>query len=279
MEINAPKTMPPPRVLKSKPHVALVLGGGAFLGLAHLGVLKVFEENNIPIDLIVGTSVGSFVGAMYADNPDSKALTKLAMTIKAEELFNFSLFNSATGFVSGVNLQKYITDNIKTKNIEDLKIPFVAVTADLMSGTTIPLSSGPIAPSVNSSCAIPMIFEPVKMYGMTFVDGGVLDGVAVDVAKAYDPDVIIAIDLMSVINTSPEIKNFIDVLARSYQIAAWKIKRGVVEGADIILRPKLDKFPLLSDKFNKEIYDAGYSAAKEKIQEIKDMIEKKVRKE
>lgn len=278
MVVDNPKTMPPPRVLPSKPHVALVLGGGAFLGLAHLGALKVFEENNIHIDLIVGTSVGSFVGAMYADNPDSKALTKLAMTVKAEELFNISYFNSATGFVSGENLQKYITDNIKAKNIEDLRIPFVAVTTDLLSGKTVALASGPIAPSINSSCAIPMIFEPVKMYGMTFVDGGVMDGVAVDIAKTYDPDVIIAIDLMSVINTKPDIKNFIDVLARSYQIAAWGLKRGIIEDADVILRPKLDQFPLMSDKYGKEIYDAGYAAAMEKIQEIKDVIEKKVKK-
>ncbi|CAN5602302.1 hypothetical protein BH10BAC5_BH10BAC5_21770 [soil metagenome] len=279
MVINEPKTMPPARVLKVKPKVALVLGGGAFLGLAHLGALRVLEENNIQIDLIVGTSAGSFVGAMYADNPDSRSLTKLAMTVKAETLFNFSLFNSATGFVSGENLQKYITDNIKTKNIEDLKIPFVAVTTDLISGKTIPLSSGPIAPSINSSCAIPMIFEPVKMYGMTLVDGGVLDGVAVDIARSYDPDVIIAIDLMSVVNTNPEVNNFIDVLSRSYQIAAWRIKHQVIEDADVVLRPKLDKFPLLSDKFNKQIYDAGYEEAKEKIQEIKDVIEKKVKKE
>jgi NTE family protein len=279
MVIDTPKVMPPPRILKSKPRVAVVLGGGAFLGLAHLGVLKVFEENNIKIDLIVGTSVGSFVGAMYSDNPNSDAIKKLALTIKSNEIFNASLFNSMTGFVTGENLQKYVTDNISVKNIEDTKIPFVAVTTDLISGNTIPLSSGPIAPSVNSSCAIPMIFEPVKMYGMTLVDGGVLDGVPVDIAQTYNPDVIIAIDLMNVFNTTPELKNFIDVLGRCYQVGAHKLKEHIAPQADILLKPKLDKFPLLSDKFDNQVYDAGYKVAKENIDSIKAVIERKVRKD
>ncbi|MBS1494321.1 MAG: patatin-like phospholipase family protein [Bacteroidetes bacterium] len=277
MEIDTPKTMPPPRVLKSKPRVAVVLGGGAFLGMAHVGVLKVLEENNIPIDLIVGTSAGSFVGAMYASYPNSDTVKKIGMSIKSKEIFNASLFNSITGFVTGENLQQYITDHVKVKNIEDTQIPFVAVTTDLISGKTIALSSGPLAPSVNSSCAIPMIFEPVKMYGMILVDGGVLDGVAVDIAKTYNPDVIIAIDLMSILNTTPEVKNFIDVLARSYQIAAYRVKETIVPGADILLEPKLSQFPLLSDAFDKQVYDAGYTVAMENIDSIKAIIKRKVK--
>ncbi len=278
MVVNTPKEMPPPRVLTSKPKVAVVLGGGAFLGMAHVGVLKVLEENNIPIDLIVGTSAGSFVGAMYSSYPNSDTVKKIGLRIKSDEIFNVSLFNSITGFVTGENLQQYITDNVKVKNIEDTKIPFVVVTTDLISGKTVALSSGPLAPSVNSSCAIPMIFEPVKMYGMTFVDGGVLNGVAVDIARSYDPDVIIAIDLMSVLSTNPDVNNFIDVLARSYQIAAYRVKQNIVTGADVLLEPKLDKFPLLSDKYDEQVYQAGYTAAKENIEKIKKVIEEKVRK-
>lgn len=278
MVVDTPEHMPPPRVLTSKPGVAVVLGGGAFLGMAHVGVLKVLEENDIPIDLIVGTSAGSFVGAIYASYPNSDTVRKIGMQIKSKDIFNASLFNSITGFVTGENLQQCIAGHVKIKNIEETKIPFVAVTTDLISGKTIALSSGPIAPSVNSSCAIPMIFEPVKMYGMTLVDGGVLDGVAVDIAKTYNPDVIIAIDLMNVLKTTPQIKNFIDVLARSYQIAAYRVKETIVPEADILLEPKLDKFPLLSDEFDSQVYDAGYTAAKEHIEEIKKIIKEKVRK-
>jgi NTE family protein len=279
MVIDSPKTMPPPRKLDKKPRVALVLGGGAFLGMAHLGALKVFEENNIPIDLIVGTSVGSFVGAMYADNPNSDSLRVLASKVKAEDIFNASIFNSMVGFVTGENLQAYINEHIKIKNIEDLKIPFVAITSDLISGKTIALSSGPVAPSVNSSCAIPMVFEPVKMYGMVLVDGGVWNNVAVDIAKEYNPDVVIAINLMSVLppGKASEIKTFIDVLRRGGQVNAINIGNHNASLADVVLNPKVDQFPPLSDQYDKQIYDAGYTAAKDKIEEIKKIISEKVK--
>ncbi|MBS1513673.1 MAG: patatin-like phospholipase family protein [Bacteroidetes bacterium] len=279
MVIDSPRTMPPPRKLDKKPRVALVLGGGAFLGMAHLGALKVFEENKIPVDLIVGTSVGSFVGAMYANNPNSDSLRNLASKIKSEEIFNASLFNSMVGFVTGENLQAYIKEHIKTKNIEDLKIPFVAITSDLISGKTIPLSSGPIAPSVNSSCAIPMVFEPVKMYGMVLVDGGVWNNVAVDIAKSYEPDVVIAINLMSVLPSvkADDIKTFLDVYRRSGQVNAINIGNHNASLADVVLNPKVDQFPPLSDQYDKQIYDAGYNAAKEKIDEIKKIIEEKIK--
>lgn len=280
MVIDSPRTMPPPRKLDKKPRVALVLGGGAFLGMAHLGALKVFEDNQIPIDLIVGTSVGSFVGAMYANTPNSDTLKNLASKIKAEEIFNASLFNSMVGFVTGENLQAYIKEHIKTKNIEDLKIPFVAITSDLLSGKTIPLSSGPVAPSVNSSCAIPMVFEPVKMYGMVLVDGGVWNNVAVDIAKSYDPDVIIAINLMSVLPSvkADDIKTFVDVLRRGGQVNSINIGNNNAGLADVVLNPKVDQFPPLSDQYDQQIYDAGYKAAKDKIEDIKKIIEEKVKK-
>jgi len=278
MEVDYPKTMPPPRKLDKKPHIALVLGGGAFLGMAHLGVLKILEENNITVDLIVGTSVGSFVGAMYSHIPNSDSLKTLAFKVKTEDIFNASLFNSMTGFVTGENLQAYINAHIKTKNIEDLKIPFVAITSDLISGKTIPLSSGPVAPSVNSSCAIPMVFEPVKMYGMILVDGGVWDNVATNVARTYEPDVVIAVNLMSVLPQAPEIKTFLNVYQRVAQVSAVNIGLENSKLADIVINPKVSKFPMISDKFDKEIYQAGYDAAKQKIDEIKKVIEEKVKK-
>jgi len=274
--VDTPATMPPPRKLTTKPRVALVLGGGAFLGIAHLGAIKVLEENNIPIDLIVGTSAGSFVGSMYADNPNSDSLKALSYKMKSEEFFDYSFFNSMAGFVSGANLQAYLNKHLKAKNIEDLKIPFVAVTSDLLSGQTIALSSGPIAPSVNSSCAIPIIFEPVKMYGMVFVDGGVWNNVAVDIAKGYEPDVIIAINLMSVLPKVTTIKNDLDVVRREGQVSAYRFGIDKCELADVVLNPKVDQFPPLSDAYDKQIYEAGYKEALSKIEEIKRIVSEKV---
>jgi len=131
MVITDPTAMPPSRKMQHPPRVAIVLGGGAFRGIAHLGVLKVFEEEKIPIDLIVGTSAGSLIGALYADNPHADSLFPLINETKSKDIFNFSLTYSKLGYVSGKKLQDFILNHTSVKNIEDTKIPFVALAADV----------------------------------------------------------------------------------------------------------------------------------------------------
>jgi NTE family protein len=123
-----------------------------------------------------------------------------------------------------------------------------------------------------------MVFEPVKMYGMTLVDGGVWNNVAVDIAKTYEPDVVIAINLMSVLPQAKEIKTFLDVYQRTNQVSAINYGLERCKLADVVINPKVDKFPMLSDKYDIQIYQAGYDAAKEKIESIKQIIEQKVQK-
>jgi len=275
MVIDNPKVMPPPRKLMNKPRVALVLGGGAFHGMAHLGVLKVLEDGGVPIDLIVGASVGSMVGCLYADNPDSDSLLPLVGSTKASRVFDFSLFGSSEGFVSGKKYQKFIRENCHTGNIEDLKIPFVAVATDLMHGGTVSLSSGPVAASVNASSAIPMVFVPVKMYGLTLVDGGILNNVPTDVARTYDPEVIIAVDIMTDLDSLTEIDNFLKVGLRSLILMTDKLKEKSVKDADILISPDLRKIPYMSGRKNEEAYQAGIKAASDMLPEIRMILIKK----
>ena len=274
MVVDSPATQPPARVLKNQPDIALVLGGGAFHGMAHIGVIKVLEDEGIPIDLIVGTSAGSFVGAMYADYPHIDSLTPLAMKTTAKDVFDFSLFRSKEGFVSGKKLQKYLTDNLIVSQIEKTEIPFIAVTTDLEKGKTVALAAGPIAPSVNASCAIPGIFEPVKMYGTTFVDGGVLDGVPVNIAQKYNPKVIIAIRIMD-FDTIPDLKNYKAVFERAYTVAAHNLSHQNIKYADIIISPDLVGIPLMSGKYNEKMYQLGLKAGKEAVPELKELLLKK----
>ncbi len=274
MVVDYPPNQPPARVMHEQPEVALVLGGGAFRGMAHVGVLKVLEDEGIPIDLIVGTSAGSFVGAMYADYPHIDSLVPLAIRTTAKDVFDFSLFRSREGFVSGKKLQKYLSDNLVVSQIEKTEIPFVAVTTDLEKGESVALASGPIGPSVNASCAIPGIFEPVKMYGTTFVDGGVLDGVPVNIAQKYNPKVIIAIRLMD-FDTVPELKNHKGVFQRAYTVASHKLSHQNINNADIIIAPDLVGIPLMSGKDNEKLYNLGIKAGKEAIPQIKELLTKR----
>ncbi len=275
MVVDNPPSQPPARILDQPPRVALVLGGGAFHGMAHVGVLKVLEHGNIPIDLIVGTSAGSMVGALYADYPHIDSLIPLVNATTEKDVFDFSLFRSSEGFVSGKRLQDYLTKNLHHSNIEDLPIPFVAVTTDMMRAKSTALAAGPIAPSVNASCAIPYIFEPVKMYGTIFSDGGVMDAVATDVAKTYNPQVIIAVDVMADYDTVPVFKNKRQVLLRAYTVAARKLKEERLPLADVLISPDLRGMPLMSSKDNDKMFQAGIRAAEDAMPRIREILIKK----
>lgn len=272
MVVNEPPEMPPPRILNEKPRVALVLSGGAFDGSAHVGVIKVLEHAGIPIDLIVGTSAGSLVGAMYADYPHIDSLIPLVNSIKTRDVFDFSLLRSSEGLVSGKRLQTYLNKHLHVKNIEETKIPYVAVTTDMKRGISVALKSGPIAPSVNASCAIPYIFEPVQMYGTLFSDGGILNNVATDVAHGYDPMVIIAVDVMSVFDTNPDLNNKVEVLYRAFAVAAHVNHAYNERFADIIIAPDLSGMPLLSASENDTMMQLGIRAAEEKLPEIRKLL-------
>ena len=272
MVVENPPVQPPARVLDKAPRVALVLGGGAFHGMAHVGVIQVLEHENIPIDLIVGTSAGSMVGALYADYPHIDSLIPLVNATTEKDVFDFSLFRSSEGFVSGKRLQSYLTEHLHHANIEDLPIPYVAVTTDMNHGTSIALAAGPIAPSVNASCAIPYIFEPVKMYGTVFSDGGVLDAVATDVAAAYKPYVIIAVDVMANYDTVPVFKNKKHVVLRAYSVAAHKLKEERLPLADVLISPDLAGMPLMSSKDNDKMFQAGIKAATDALPVIRKIL-------
>ena len=275
MVVTEPPEMPAPRISEAKPKVALVLGGGAFHGIAHMGVIKVLEDAGIPVDLIVGASAGSLVGCMYADNPHADSLFRLINSTKASNVFDFSLFRSRVGFVSGKKLQKFIGENCRSRNIEDLKIPFIAMVTDLINGTSIPLSSGPLAPSVNASCAIPMVFEPVKMYGLTLVDGGILDNIPADVARSSGADVVIAVDVMAHFDSTTDLDNFTRIGFRSLMLMAGKLKERQTAFADVVVTPNLTHIPFMSGKNNLQAYEAGIKAAEEMLPQILEKLRNK----
>lgn len=272
MVVADPPEMPPPRVLETKPRVALVLGGGAFHGSAHVGVIKILEDAGVPIDLIVGTSAGSLVGAMYADYPHIDSLIPLVNSIRERDVFDFSLIRSSEGLVSGKRLQKYLNKHLHVKNIEETKIPYVAITTDMKRGISVALKSGPIAPAVNASCAIPYIFEPVEMYGTLYSDGGILNNVATDVAHEYDPEVIIAVDVMAQFDTNPDLKNKTEVLYRAFSVAAHVNHAYNERYADIVIAPNLSGMPLLSASMNDTMMQLGIRAAEMKLPEIQKLL-------
>ena len=275
MVIEEPKTMPPPRILNEKPNVALVLGGGAFHGIAHLGVLKVFEDAGVPIDLIVGASAGSLVGGIYASKPNADSLLGLITDTKTSNIFDFSLFRSKEGFVEGKKLQKFINENAGVKNIEETKIPFIAMTTDLINGVSVPLEAGPLAPSINASSAIPGIFVPVIMYDIVMVDGGILDNIPVNIAKQKGAEVIFAVNVMAGYGSKDILKNRQTIALRAKMLANQDLTDQRLKMADLVITPDLQDYSIMTSKDNEAIYQAGLKAAKEALPDVLKILKAK----
>lgn len=261
--------------------VAIVLGGGGARAIADLGIFEVLEDNGIKVDLIVGTSGGSIIGALYADNPDAKSLQSIAEKLRINDFVDFSLLGAihgahdlASSFVNGKNGEKFLEKNMHAQEFKDLKIPFIAVATDIVTGETIAINNGPIAPAVRASYSIPGLFAPVAIYGRTLVDGGVSAPLAIDVAKKYNPEVIIAVDLSLPIDTS-KVYNIADVVTKALAINYTALNDHLAKEADILIRPKIRGVGIFDAHRKDELYDAGKKAAREKISDIKKQLSKK----
>ncbi len=251
--------------------VALVLGGGGARGFAHVGVLRVLEQERIPIDLLVGTSAGSFIGAIYADTRDSFELESVAWSASKEDLFDWSLLGSARGPVTGKALRAFIGRHVRARTIEELAIPFVAVATDLVTGEEVVLDRGPVAPAVHASSAIPGVFRPVDLGGRTLVDGGTVDPIPVRPARERGADVVIAVDIGKEI-PGEEPGNFASISLRSLAILKRELGRYKAAEADVVISPKVGDTSPFDFSKRKELMAAGMAATREALPAIRDAI-------
>lgn len=272
MEIIEPMSMPPPRKIENV-KVALVLGGGGARGAAHAGVLEVLEKAGVPIDMIVGCSAGAIVGSMYADKQNATYLKEAFLNAKREDMLDFTLQNIFQGPVKGHSLERFMLSHLDSKNIEELSIPTVILTTDLHEGAPVWISSGPIAPAVVASSALPPVFSPRVLYGMTLVDGGVIEIVPVSYAKAVGADVVIAVDVSAQLPASLP-KHILGVTKRSMEIALNTLSKIQLRNADIVLRPKVEPYGLFDDKAA-EIYLEGVESCQEQLGAILQLLERK----
>ncbi len=180
---------------RSEGGIALALGGGAAKGWAHIGTLRAFDEEGIAISMIAGTSIGALVGGCYlAGRLDE--LEDFARSLTRARLVRYMDFSlSGAGIIGGAKLAAYMEMYLGGLNIEDLRTPFVSVCTDIRTGHEIWLHDGPLIEALRASYALPGIFSPIVHGGRHLVDGALVNPVPVSVCRAYEPDVVIAIDL------------------------------------------------------------------------------------
>ncbi len=249
--------------------VAVVLGAGASRGFAHIGVLKVLESNNIPINLVVGTSAGSFVGSLYAYGYNAFQLQKMAIDLQKSDIVDLCIPDN--GFIMGELLEAYVNRTVKNTPMEKLRIPFYAVATNIQNGQEIIFGSGNTGAAVRASCTIPGIFRPVRIGTHMYVDGGVVSPVAVDAARKMGADVVIAVDISSDIDTAlPE--STMDTILQSINIMYSKISYMQLLKADVVIRPKVGRIG--SGDFDKrhEAILEGEKAALESLPRIREII-------
>lgn len=268
---KAPIAAPADPAPTIKPRVALVLGGGAARGFAHVGVIRVLERERIPIDLLVGTSVGSLIGALYAHHVNSFELEWTAFSLDKGDLFDYTILSAGMGPVKGDKLESFLTTKIPVAKIEELKIPFAAVATDLNRGTRVVLDRGPLARAVRASCSIPGVFQPVSHQGRLLVDGGVIDNIPVSVAREKGADIVIAVDISDkVVNYN--INNLMDVTLQAVAIMFNENAAYRKQDADVIISPRLASVGMMDFTQKKVSMQAGIDAAEQKVAEIKRLI-------
>ncbi len=253
------------------PNVVLVLGSGSARGFAHAGVLKVLEENHIPIDLIVGTSAGAIVGSLYADHPSADWLIRLLLTTHRNEVIEYSLLNIRQGIISGTKVQSFLINHMRAKTFDELPIPFVAVATNLLTGRIHVFGSGPIAPVVNASSAIPPFFSPVKLYGNNYIDGGIVDPVAVDVAKRFHPKIIIAVSLDFPLSRDIP-TNSLSVFLKGVNMMLLRLNDYSAEGAQVIITPQIGETGMFDGDKRLNTIHAGEVAARKALPTIKKLL-------
>ncbi len=228
--VVAPK--PPPR----PPRLALALGGGAARGFAHIGVIQVLEENGIKPDLVVGTSAGSLVAALYASGKGGAELQTLADAMDETAFADWSF--PGRGLLRGEALARFVREHTAGRQIEQMRLPLGIVATDLDSGQPILFQRGDPGVAVRASSAVPAVFQPVRIGTREYVDGGLVSPVPVRFAQQMGGEVVIAVD----ITAAPEGNATGDplrMLLQTFAIMGRSINNFELREADVVVRPKL----------------------------------------
>ena len=222
-------------VPKPAPKIALVLGGGAARGFAHIGAIKALEAQGIVPDLVVGTSAGAVVGALYAAGNGGFELQKLALQMEEGQISDWSLPDR--GVIRGEALQNFVNRAVNQRPLEKLPRLFGAVATDLQSGDAMVFRIGNTGMAVRASSSVPGVFQPVKINGREYVDGGLVSPVPVKAARDMGADFVIAVD----ISDQPKYgstKSTFDVLLQTFAIMGQSIGRHELRDADVVIRPQ-----------------------------------------
>ena len=234
--VAPPPPPSPPAAPPKPPRIGLALGGGAARGFAHIGVIQVLEEQGIRPDLVVGTSAGSLVAALYASGKSGVEMGSLAQSMDESGLTDWSF--PGRGLIRGEALARYVRSQTGGMTIEQAKLPLGIVATDLSDGQPVLFQRGDLGTAVRASSAVPAVFQPVKIGSHEYVDGGLVSPVPVRFARQMGAELVIAVD----ISTPPDgnaTGDALHMLLQTFAIMGRSINRWELKDADVVLKPTL----------------------------------------
>jgi NTE family protein len=234
-EAPAPIATPPPEIVVPPARIALVLGGGAAKGFAHIGVIKALEAQSIKADILAGTSVGSLVAALHGYGLGGFELQRLALEMKESMVSDWSMPDR--GFFRGEALQDYVNRTVHNKTIEQLTRKVAIVATDLRSGQEVVFERGDTGLAVRASSSVPGVFQPARIGGREYVDGGLVSPVPVKVARRLGADLVIAVDISTRPGERP-VRDSVDMLLRTFVIMGNALADIELRDADVVIRPE-----------------------------------------
>ncbi len=256
-----------------RPRVGVALGGGFARGIAHIGVLRILEAYDIPIDVICGTSVGALVAATYASGTPLGEMERQGVETHFRDFGRWTI--SRMGMASNERLEHYM-HKFTTKHLfSEMKVPLAVVATDLIAGKTVYFTEGEIGPALRASCAYPGLFLPVEHNGQILVDGFLTELVPAVAARKMGADVVISVHLEpGLLDTAP--RNTIEIISRSFSILQSSAVQSWRAATDVLIEPNVHH--ILWDQFSKtpQLVAAGESAAQDAIPKIKELLAQRV---
>ena len=251
--------------------IGLALGGGAARGFAHIGVIKVLEAQGLAPDIVVGTSAGAVVGALYASGSSGFDLQKIAFKLEESKISDWSMPDR--GVFKGEALQQFVNNAVAQRSIENLKKPFGVVATDLRSGEGILFRTGNTGMAVRASATVPGVFQPVSISGHEYVDGGLSSLIPVRSARQMGANVVIAVDI-SARPDNRTVRGTLDILLQTFTIMGQNLARFELKEADVVIRPQVGGIGPTDFQARHDSILEGEKAAQAALPQIREAIKK-----
>jgi NTE family protein len=253
-----------------RPLIGLALGGGFARGLAHIGVLRVLEQENIPIDFIAGTSIGSVVGAGYASGMTAGELEEVASQVRFKDFSRWTV--SRFGLFSNDKMAAFLRNFIRCRTFEELRIPLSVTATDIITGEAAIFSSGDLIDPVRASCAYPGMFLPVRINDQWLVDGFLAHSVPATPLRQMGAERVISIHLRSQWVKPKGPRHALDVIGQCFSIAQEKTSHTWRSASDLILEPEIGEFAYDDFVHSAALFKAGETVARAALPQIREWV-------